>query len=372
MIKVGCIAPCIGIGGADALMLGLTRYCHNLLFTGIAIDRDTSQESYEWYRKASNTTIHQKRTDKWFTHPGIKYHDTYDEAVYRVCQEADVIFTWCTDLSQLSVPINKPIIEYCQNTDLFAQNICKANKKISTHKVACSKAAAKCFIDEDTTVIYNGIDPGRVTPRKGRELQRKIWGIPEHKKILLYMGRMVVEKHPEIALKALPEDWALILAGTGQMETLLHLLCDSDNKAAFVKPDYHVGDLLSVADCYILPSDFEGHPLAAMEAMLASVPVVCSKLPVMEELEDIFGPMCVTCSTAAQYQEAILEATTESSEIFVRINNARTVVWNNFTLPTIAYQWEDYIERAVFNHNQEKRLTKIYPIMKGKPIEMAQ
>lgn len=381
-IKVAFIAPCLGLGGADALMQGLIKYAHHLEFTGIAVSGELQLDHVRWFEKCMHWSVpvHQQRMKQTF--PGINYHESWGHAVYNAVKDANIIITWSQpNIHEALGSVDLPVIEYAQNSDEGAKAICASNVGSVHYHAACSKAARRSFEGEDQIkVIYNGIDPGRVAPRKGRDLQRKVWGIKPEQKLLLFMGRLVKEKHPHAVLQALtklPEDWCGVFVGEGTEQP--SLFNDAKrfvpNRTCFVRPEYHVGDILAAADCFMLPSDFEGHPLSLMEAMLAGVPTVYTDFEVMTELHELFGPigtMVPRCSESDIYATAVLEATAETEDALIKVNTAREAVWQNFTLPTIANEWEQFVEWCLFDFYRKRRFSTIYPARNESPMQHAE
>jgi glycosyltransferase involved in cell wall biosynthesis len=382
--RVAFICPCIGAGGADALMLGLVRYAFNIQFTGICVTRDVQPYQLEWARNLSGNQVkfHVAEDKNPLKVKGLTYHETLQEATYAACKDADVIVTWSTNELKYALDPNlkQPIVEYAQNSDEFAREVVTLNKHLAHYKAACSKMAAGVYeLGDEVKILYNGIDPGRVCPRKGRETQRKVWGIEPDKKVLLFSGRMVKEKRPEAVIQAicnLPADWIGIIAGKGELINELRRMCSNfcPGRIAFVDSQYHVGDLLAAADVFILPTDFEGHPLSVLEAWLAGLPTVVTDLPCIQEMEEEFGPLTTKVPVAPKTNEiveAVLKAGAEEAEIFNMSNIARSVVWQNFTLPVIANQWEGYLDGVVFDHRRRRRLTEIHPAMESEPLGKA-
>jgi len=373
-MRVGLISPCVGIGGADALMLGLIKYAHNLTFTGVAVRDPISLRSLQWTRRMTNIPLHQAKNN-YSLLDGINYHNSYQEAIEVVCEKADIIFSWGVfNLSELTKNLDLPIIDYVQNTDEYAKEIVKSNLNITYYHAACSIAASKVIPEElKRNVIYNGIDPGRVTPRIGRNNQRKVWGL-SNRKILLYMGRFVDEKHPSSVLAALSylgPEWVGVFVGMGPQETFLQQQAQifTPDRTYFVDPQFHVGDILAASDVFILPSDFEGHSLALTEAWLAGIPTVFTDFEVMIELQEQFGMLGVMVprlSDGLTLSKAILKADSQNDEIFAIVGNAKTVVWEHFTLPAICAQWESFINVCLFDWNNRKIKGEIFPVIPPK------
>lgn len=381
MIRAAFIGPCIGIGGGDMLMAQLVRHAQNIEWTGVLVHERMGDSQIDWCQRFWD---HRVPIHTFASYSGLPLadccteHDSARSAYRAATKDADIIISWCQPkLYEMTSGKDKPIIEYVQNTDKHAQYVVEDNKEVVTYKAACSIAAGKACYEkmDDVRVIYNGIDPSRITPRNGREVQRKVWGIRPENKIILYMGRFVKEKHPEKVIEALqylPEEYNLIMCGSGEMQPNLYDLAKATvpNRVAFVEKQFYVGDLLAASDCFVLPSDYEGHPLAVMEAMLAGTHCVYTNLPVMEELHEHFGPigeMIPIGFDVPDLAQAIEKATDENDETHMKRANARASVWNNFCISTISAQWEEYLEDCVNKYNLRRRLVPIYPVTSRKP-----
>lgn len=378
--KVGLITPCLGVGGGDLITMGMITHCHGLDITGVAVvdDMETRQIQYFNNLTGNRVPIWQQKYKGRVETAGVNYAD-FPMCVYNTCRDADIILTWGVgQVWRFLGGFDKPLVELAQNEDEHYEYIVGSNEP--DYRVACSKAAAKVFgKDKKVDVIYNAIEPSRVVPRFGREATRQAWGL-EGKKIILFMGRFVEEKNPAgviQALSKLPEEWVGVFVGKGYCEEQLTREAQrhAPDRTFFVPPQYHVGDILAAADCYLLCSDFEGHPLAACEAWLAGTPTVISELDVIQELQEEAGPLTTTIPKRASSEEiasAILYATSSDSMAVARVQNAKSVVWHNFTMPTIALQWEETLERYLFDWRQKKRRIKAYQTPPAKPLTVSQ
>jgi len=369
-LRVDLITPCLGIGGADALIMGLVRYCYNIDFVGCAVEQRVTTQQRGWLQRAMPyVPIHESITTTEVQEDDEIY-DNHVEAIEKACENADLILSWGTPHLNRLIDMDKPVIDYAQNTSKHYKVICDSNKRFAYYKAACSKSVAKaCYpTKDDVAVIYNGIDPGRVSPRLNREIQRKVWGIGEEDKVLLFMGRFVEEKRPGSVIQVLSklENWKGIFCGAGPQEDQLYNEAQryAPGRVYFIKPQYHVGDILSSSDVFILPSDYEGHSLALCEAWLAGVSTVYSDMPVCKELEDEFGMMGTMIkrkATTEEMVEAVIRADgLDTSRVAAA--NARTVTWHNFTLPAIAWQWEEYFEYCVTDWRKRKSCVVIDPV----------
>ena len=198
-----------------------------------------------------------------------------------------------------SVNIEKYIHECYDGKGIKGRNpkttfIAYYRKKImkwGTTWFACSKAAAKWIFPEEliernnVKVVYNGIDINRFKyDEKKRVTMRKSLGLKDEF-VLIHTGRFIDQKNQGFVLdifKEIKKQYLcakLIFLGTGN---LLEEIEDKAQKLGLqndvlflgVKPN--VEDYLCAADCYVMPSLYEGLPVAAIEAQCSGLPSVMS------------------------------------------------------------------------------------------------
>ena len=369
-MKVSWIAPCVGVGGADALMLGL---CRHGLGDNIVVCAYSERRYIEWAKQmcpSVNLHAHDYGRER---QDGVSYYTTLADAAHAACYDADIIITWCMrDIDPLVRTLNKPIVELAQNGDGYAAEVVKGNAPFTHFNVACSEWAGKIF-DRCDAVIYNAIDPNRVTPRWGRDAIRKMWGL-EDKKILLFMGRLVDEKCPHSiiqALKDLPDEWVGLFVGDGYRRD--DLIRESQRwlgggRVFLMEPQFHVGDILAGADVFMLNSDFEGHPLAVCEAWLAGLPTVVSSIPPMLELREKFGDCAIYLENLDRnFAKAVIDA----ENMFDEVNRARAVAWEYFTLSRATVCWERFLNDCLWQWRNNKLKQNIYRINDREPMTSA-
>jgi glycosyltransferase involved in cell wall biosynthesis len=115
----------------------------------------------------------------------------------------------------------------------------------------------------------------------------------DSRKYILAMGRLVPEKGFHDLLSAYGElktDWRLVIAGAADHEDDyskgVKERADSDPRVVmtgFIKGK-ELGELLSCAGLFVLPSYHEGLPIALLEAMSYGIPVLTSDIPATREL----------------------------------------------------------------------------------------
>lgn len=102
---------------------------------------------------------------------------------------------------------------------------------------------------------------------------------------ILMVGRLAPPKRPDLALRALASvreaipEAELHLVGDGPLRPQAEALTAElglNGAVEFLGTRDDVPELLATADCALLASDYEGCPLAVVEAMAAGVPVVAT------------------------------------------------------------------------------------------------
>ncbi len=200
---------------------------------------------------------------------------------------------------------NAKIITTCQGLDwqrgkwgkLSSQIIFLGEKTAAkyAHKIIVVSQALKTYFHKtygiDTVYIPNG--PG-IYAKSDPNLAfvRSLNLTPG--KYLLFLGRLVPEKRPDLLIEAFQRlkqsDWKLVVAGgdsdtTDYIQELLKISADNPNIIfAGELKDGRLSEMVRAAGLFVLPSDLEGLPLAMLEAMREGVPVVASDIPPHQQL----------------------------------------------------------------------------------------
>lgn len=165
--------------------------------------------------------------------------------------------------------------------------------------IVLSEAVRGYFSDEygrDAEFVPNGVS---VPDHVSADLITERWGLTKDSYVL-YLGRIVPEKRPELLLEAfrgLDTDKRLVIAGgasdTSGFYDEVRGLAERDPRvvmAGFVEGDA-LAELYSNAYCYVLPSDVEGMPMSLLEAMAYGRCCVTSDVP---ECADVVSDVGIT------------------------------------------------------------------------------
>ena len=133
--------------------------------------------------------------------------------------------------------------------------------------------------------LVNGTDADRFHPVGDAEVRRELrasFGLPPDEVLALFAGRFVPKKGYDLVLASAGTGYVLVLAG-GVAET------GSTAVPGVVllgpQPPDRMADLYRACDLLVLPSEAEGFPLTAQEAMASGLPVILADDPGYDEYE---------------------------------------------------------------------------------------
>jgi len=140
------------------------------------------------------------------------------------------------------------------------------------------------FSADKLVVIPNGVELSAFRDVQAANLEAL--GVPEGRRVILYVGRLDKQKGLDRFFRELPAafhelpDHDLLIIGEGRLRSDLSRYVQEQGVGSRVhfagwQPD--VPPLISAADLLVLPSRWEGMPNAVLEAMAAGKPVVATQ-----------------------------------------------------------------------------------------------
>lgn len=172
--------------------------------------------------------------------------------------------------------------EVCRKADLF----------LAVTKLAESTLVSEGVDSKKIRVIPPGVDLGKFKPKPVNIEVRKEYNIPESKKIVLFVGRLVKEKGVFNLLEALgsikkKEDWLALFAGSGpEKEQLIKKskTLGLNSQVKFIDPQQYdkMPQIFNLADILVLPSIKtdgwqEQYGMVLVEAMASGLAVITTK-----------------------------------------------------------------------------------------------
>ncbi|CAN5406447.1 hypothetical protein BH10CHL1_BH10CHL1_01010 [soil metagenome] len=193
--------------------------------------------------------------------------------------------------------------------------------------ICVSQAAYESYIEagvpaQKLTVIRNGICVP--APRYDRAGIREQLGLPADAKIVLTIARLIEQKGHTYLADAIPTILAqapqtyFVWVGEGPLEDELRAQIQHNEideaHVIFAGWRTDASELLAAADLFVLPSLFEGLPLAVLEALAIGIPVVGTRVGgTWEVIEDGVNGRLVEPRNSAALAGAVIEALTKSN-----------------------------------------------------------
>lgn len=182
-------------------------------------------------------------------------------------------------------------------------------------------------------VIPNGIDCfTEFNPVNfDRDAMRAELGVKDDEKAVFFVGRLSVEKNPDVYIKAMnevtkTEKVKAFIIGDGPMKhDCEHMLKELKNKN-IINLGYQseVAKYLSACDIFVLPSSVEGFPLSILEAMSMNIAVVASRVgAVPDVIKDGKNGFVVEPGSAVEIRDAVLKLLEPTLLAQVKQNNRK-------------------------------------------------
>ena len=235
----------------------------------------------------------------------------------------------------------------------------------SSHFIAVSESskAANCkalaIPPHKVSVIYRGRDPESIpviSPERLKQLRRDLSLSPESP-ILLNIARLLHRKGQEelvkahaLVLQAFPSA-RLLIAGDGHDRPKLEWVIKEQNLTHAVHllgTRQDIPELLNLAEVFVFPSHYEGHPGSLLEAMFAARPIVASDIPVHREtITPRVSGLLAPCHHPAELSQSILWMLKNPNEAKRMGERAREVAHERFQIDHIAALHEKLHERTI-------------------------
>jgi glycosyltransferase involved in cell wall biosynthesis len=171
-------------------------------------------------------------------------------------------------------------------------NVGVATVLVSVSTKALEQAAKAGAKRERMIVVQNGIVPASPDRSSSNGVRHEM-GVAEDDVLLLSVGRLVYQKGHEFLIRAMPSvlgrhpQAKAVICGEGTLRGALRaqiaeLRLEDSVFLAGNRPD--IDRFLNTADIFVLPSRWEGLPVALLEAMAVGLPVVATHVEGVEEV----------------------------------------------------------------------------------------
>ena len=150
--------------------------------------------------------------------------------------------------------------------------------------------AAKVVTPSKTSVVYNGIEIDQFSKPLDQANARKIFDIAPTEFVFGNVGRLHEQKGHKYLLEAFAKvsDRArLLIIGDGDLREELVALAEKlqiSDRVLFLGTRTDIAEFLSAIDVFVLPSLWEGQPIALLEALAIGKPCIASSVDGIPEI----------------------------------------------------------------------------------------
>ena len=169
---------------------------------------------------------------------------------------------------------------------VMGEKVLTRKSDINISVAASNQATGKqYFKDFESVVINNGINQQKFNPEKVLKNVREELHIPAADPLVVFVARFIHQKQPLVLIKAFAKaaqqltSLKLLLVGDGdQKEEALQLVktLGIEQQVVFQQFRQDVPDVLAAGDIYVLPSLWEGLPIALLEAMAMGKAIIAT------------------------------------------------------------------------------------------------
>ena len=206
----------------------------------------------------------------------------------------------------------------------------------------------------NSVYIPNG--PGELAPTDERLGYLELLNL-QPQRYLLFLGRLVPEKRPDLLIKAFqqlqPSGWKLVLTGgssdTEKYGSELRELAKDNPSIIFTGEleGKRLAEIIRGAGLFVLPSDLEGLPLVMLEAMKEAIPVLASDIPPHKQLIESDKGFLFRAGELDSMIETLRLALEQPSTRMAMAEKAQEHIANIYNWNKIALQNLDVYSRLV-------------------------
>ncbi|WP_306133275.1 glycosyltransferase [Roseivivax marinus] len=220
---------------------------------------------------------------------------------------------------------------------------------------------------EHVDLIYSAINADRFRAARAAEVdrvaQRDHYGLPVNKTIIAFMGRLVDQKRPLDVLKIAElcsdrDDLHFVIVGNGTLAPQLEdaLAQSAPANVSWIRNVPDTTTFWPAVDGYLVTSEYEGLPIALIEAIALGVPALSTDVGAIREVLDRFGagrivPDIGNPETFAATLRSFVE---ELPETRARLMPRGNEIIDFFSADTISRQFADSFAKAKARRTEEE------------------
>ena len=219
---------------------------------------------------------------------------------------------------------------------------------------AADQVVVTTCVMRDTVTHDYGIPEERISVGPNyveTDLFRPLPDVRQEPKRICFIGRLRPQKNVNTLMDAVSGlDVELVIAGDGPQAEELQAKARAlgvDTRFLGNVPHRRLPSLLNQCGLFVLPSHYEGHPKALLEAMACGLPVIGADVPGIREVIQHGENGYLAGTSATELRDAIQEVLADESLMESMGRKARQDVEANFSLPRVVERELDVLHKVV-------------------------
>jgi glycosyltransferase involved in cell wall biosynthesis len=330
-LRLAVLSPCCYIGGAERWVMDLLDVLpREIRCAGVAI-------MYE--ETSSAAAIRELRKRAEVVGFGV-------EPARKLLRQADVCISWgMMPLAECLRDFRGRRIVVIHGSDTgYSSRVVESAVACRAELVGISRATLIPCGSHPARVIRSGVSPERVhCPAGAGQRLRASLGISDGDLLVGFVGRLSQEKRLPVLIEAiglLPPQFHALLVGDGfDTAELKRLAAPMGRRVLFLPGRLDVAPVYGALDYFYCGSPSEGLPYTVLEAALAGIPLISTRVGALVEIAEAHGVLWTELPadpTPQDVARAIQNAPTECSAL-------RDVVLEEFTLAEMGRAWTRYL-----------------------------
>lgn len=204
------------------------------------------------------------------------------------------------------------------------------------------------WVSSDIVVIPPAIDPPSIPELKEH-------GDSSGLRQFLYVGRLSLEKGPDLLLQAWARvveqlaEWEMVIVGDGPMREAMQRDAQSLHRVRCLGWKKDIWPFYQNASAFVLPSRYEGFPIALLEAMSQGVPSITTRctsaIDALTEQGELTGLATVAPGDVEALANAMLKTASANPSDRVSAGRGLQKTARRYLWDQIGPQWDTLLDR---------------------------
>lgn len=219
--------------------------------------------------------------------------------------------------------------------------------------------------DDKIAIIPNGVNPSVYSPGPSQFATKH-----NIEQGILFLGRLSIQKNPEILIKSflsltLPKTTKLVIVGSGKKEKELKETYKRNKRIIFtgsIRDEQEKVDIMRSCQLFVLPSQFEGMPLALLEAMSCGLTCITTDVASNKEVMQDVGIVIPTRQMKKELPRVLKECLNHPKRYKILGEKARKKILEQFTEEKTLGELETTLHKTALQYKRRPKKTSFLSV----------